>query len=125
MLASSLLILFLSASLDLPALADHMMCICKTGGGHMVFTFMTNAQASKIPRIRSSYCRKYTGCPCTIAGNTNSILVIPSIFSLSLSLSLSYIHANLHFLMSEMNPRIASPNLDMMDLFYLCVCVCV
>ena len=38
MLASSLLILFLSASLDLPALADHMTYIHKTGAGHMVVT---------------------------------------------------------------------------------------
>ena len=40
MLASSLLILFLSASLDLPALADYMtyMYIHKTGAGHMVVT---------------------------------------------------------------------------------------
>ena len=38
MLASSLLILFLSASLDLPALADYMTYIHKTGAGHMVVT---------------------------------------------------------------------------------------
>ena len=122
MLASSLLILFLSASLDLPVETSHM-----TITWHMHDDVITDCLAHNMTLCyffqESSWnCSKYFQVVnCVPAPNQEIPTASLGFKTLPLSLSLSLSLSHLQFLMSEMKtvrPRIASPNFDMMDHFF-------